>query len=119
MDGALMPVEHTVTVKPSGITFAVGTGETVFVAAARAGFSWPTICGGNGNCGTCCSQIVDGLEGCSTIGEHEFETLSTVLRAPTDGSRRLVCQLQVTADVSVQRRGVRRASAEPAAQELL
>jgi ferredoxin len=111
--------DYLVTVQPSGVRFAVGTGETVFAAAGRAGLRWPTICGGNGNCGTCCSQIIEGQDGCSPIGEHEFETLSTVLRAPTDGSRRLVCQLQIKTDVTVQRRGVRQSLPTPEHDELL
>jgi 2Fe-2S ferredoxin len=108
-----------VTMRPSGISFAVNSGETVFAAASRAGLQWPTICGGNGNCGTCCSQIIDGHDGCSPIGEHELETLSTVLRAPTDGSRRLVCQLRIETDVTVQRRGVRPRPLAPEQEELL
>jgi 2Fe-2S ferredoxin len=114
-----MQGDHLVTVRPSGVSFAVTSGETVFAAAARAGLLWPTICGGNGNCGTCCSQIIDGRDGCLPIGEHEFETLSTVLRAPTDGSRRLVCQLRIETDVTVQRRGVRPRPLTTECEELL
>jgi ferredoxin, 2Fe-2S len=98
---------HWVTVQPSGARFQVQPGETVFAAAARAGLRWPTICGGNGSCGTCCSQVVDGHSACSDIGQLEAETLSTTLRLPLDGDRRLMCQVRLTGGLTVRKRGVR------------
>jgi 2Fe-2S ferredoxin len=98
---------HQVTVQPSAAAFAVEPGETVFAAAARAGLSWPTVCGGNGTCGTCCSELVDGQDACLPIGGIEAETLATVLRLPLDGRRRLACQLRLSGPVVLRRRGVR------------
>lgn len=108
MNGDLPGEEtHPVTVQPSAAAFAVEPGETVFAGAARAGYSWPTICGGNGTCGTCCSEVIDGQESCSPIAGIEAETLATVLRLPLDGRRRLACQLRLSGPVVVRRRGVR------------
>jgi 2Fe-2S ferredoxin len=106
---ATWPVE----VRPAGLRFDVTGDETVFAAAGRAGLRWPTVCGGNGTCGTCVSAVTDGAEHCSPIGALERETLTDVLRQPADGGRRLVCQLRVTGPLVVTRRGVR-PSAPPA-----
>ena len=99
--------ETLVTVQPSAVSFAVRPDETVFAAAARAGLRWPTVCGGNGSCGTCCSEVIDGHGACSDIAGLEAETLANVLRLPLDGKRRLVCQLRLNGPVTVRRRGVR------------
>jgi len=96
----------SVEVRPSGLRFDVGDGETVFAAAARAGLKWPTVCGGNGSCGTCVSTVVGGAEYCSPVGPLEQEVFDTVLHQPLR-DRRLVCQLRVTGPVTVLRRGVR------------
>ena len=110
LSGASWPVE----VKPAGFRFEVADGETVFAAAARAGLRWPTVCGGNGSCGTCASTVTAGTEHCSALGPLERETLGTVLRQPADGGRRLVCQLRISGPVTVLRRGVRPAPPQQA-----
>ncbi len=97
-----------VVVVPSGLQFEVEPGETVFRAAARAGLRWPTVCGGNGTCGTCLSSVVTGTEHCSPPGPLERETFETVLRQAVRPERRLVCQLRLTGPVTLRRRGVRR-----------
>ena len=99
--------EWPVEVRPAGVSFAVAAGETVFAAAARAGLRWPTVCGGNGNCGTCLSEVVEGIENCSPRQALEVETLTNVLRQHGHPARRLVCQLRITGPVTVVRRGVR------------
>jgi 2Fe-2S ferredoxin len=109
LSAAHWPVE----VAPAGHRFDVASDETVFAAAARAGLRWPTVCGGNGSCGTCASTVTGGAENCSPIGPLERETLATVLRQPTDGGRRLVCQLRISGPVTVLRRGVRPAASTP------
>ena len=49
----------TVRVEPSGITLDVRDGETVMAAARRAGYRWPTICGGLADCGACALEVVE------------------------------------------------------------
>lgn len=101
-----------VLVQPSGVSFDVRPDETVFQAAARAGLRWPTVCGGNGSCGTCVSTVLEGAEHCSAVGPLEQEVFDTVLHQPLR-DRRLVCQLRVTGPVTVLRRGVRPTATDP------
>ena len=97
----------TVTVLPSGAVLDPAPGETVFAAAARAGYRWPTVCGGLGTCRTCLMVVESGRENCSPIGDLEAEGLDA-LKEPRDGVRRLACQTSVTGDVMVTKRGVKR-----------
>lgn len=103
MDVTLTPA---VLVQPAGIELAVEDGETLFEAAERAGYRWPTICGGQGTCRTCFVHVREGFEHCSGMGPLEQEGIQA-LRQPLDGSVRLACRLQVTGPVTVTRRGVR------------
>lgn len=96
-----------VTVQPSGIRLEPGPGETVFRAAARQGYRWPTVCGGLGTCRTCLMVVEDGRENCSPIEDLEAEGLDA-LKEPRDGVRRLACQTRVSGDVVVTKRGVKR-----------
>lgn len=109
MSEPTFPVE----VRPSGLHFEVAADETVFQAAARAGLRWPTVCGGNGTCGTCVSTVIDGDEHCSPVGAHEQETFAVVLRQRDRQGRRLVCQLRITGPVTLSKRGVRPKSPVP------
>lgn len=93
--------------RPAGIELAVEDGETLFGAAVREGYRWPTICGGQGTCRTCFVRIQEGTEHCSPIGPLEEEGIHA-LRQPLDGSVRLACQLRVTGPVTVTKSGVRR-----------
>lgn len=98
-----------VTVAPSGVVLEVGEHETVFAAARRNGYWWPTVCGGLGTCRTCLLAVSDGAQNCAPAGELEREGLATLGRAP-DGQTRLACQLRVNGPVTVVKRGVRRVS---------
>jgi ferredoxin, 2Fe-2S len=98
-----------VRVLPAAVELSVAPGETVFAAAHRAGYAWPTVCGGLGDCGTCLSQVAEGQEHCLEPGDLERETLARVLPGrPGAGARfRLACQLRVTGAVTLSKRGVR------------
>lgn len=100
----------TVRVEPLGVDLAVETGETVMQAAARAGLSWPTVCGGDGQCGVCRMEVL------SRAGPEEpFEGLEAEALADGRLARyrqpplRLACQLRPAADMTVRKGGVRRA----------
>jgi ferredoxin, 2Fe-2S len=95
-----------VDVAPSGLQFPVAPEETVMDAAHRAGLHWPTVCGGNANCGVCMSTVLAGDEYCAPIGAEERETLARVARGAV-GANRLVCRLTVNGPVHLRRRGVR------------
>lgn len=96
----------TVLVQPVGIRLTPEPGETVFAAAQRSGYRWPTVCGGLGTCRTCVMKVEEGREYCSAIGELEAEGLDA-LKEAKDGVHRLACQTSVSGDVVVHKRGVR------------
>jgi 2Fe-2S ferredoxin len=108
MDVALTPL---VLVRPAEIELAVEGGETLFQAAERAGYRWPTICGGQGTCRTCFVRVHEGAEHCSEIDPLEAEGIGA-LRQPLDGTVRLACRLRVSGPVTVTKRGVRRRTKE-------
>jgi adenylate cyclase len=98
----------TVHVRPSGIEFAVEADESIFEAAERAGYRWPTVCGGVGSCTTCFAIVTDGVENSSEISPFEREGLGRIdVPASEPGQLRLACQLRISGDVTVLRSGVR------------
>ena len=103
--------EPTVPVRvlPADVVLEVMPGETVFLAAARLGYSWPTTCGGIAECGSCISTITDGVENCTAPAAAESETIARVRpgRHQHDPAFRLACQLQVTGPITLTKRGVR------------
>ena len=47
-----------VRVEPSGVEFDVAGDETLMAAAGRAGYRWPTVCGGLADCGVCVVDVM-------------------------------------------------------------
>ena len=85
--------------------------ETLMGAAQRAGYYWPTTCGGEGRCTTCACEILDGATSLAPMGRAEQKSLvyergERVLQTPT----RLACQARVEGDgaLIVRKPGVRR-----------
>jgi chlorosome envelope protein X len=105
--GEAPPPSLVIRVEPAGVELVLEDGETLFLAAGRAGYKWPTICGGQGTCRTCFVRIQEGAENCSPMEPLETEAIHA-LRQPLDGSTRLACQLRTTGPVTVTKRGVRR-----------
>ena len=100
----------TVRVEPSGITLDVREGETVMAAARRAGYRWPTICGGLADCGACALEALDGADALpppTTVEGLRLEALVERRRHP-DRTWRLACQLVPTGDLVVRKTGVTR-----------
>jgi 2Fe-2S ferredoxin len=98
-----------VTVLPLQITFEVAEGETIMQAARRAGYYWPTTCGGEGRCTTCACRVLEGMASLSPRGRSEERVLVEERgpKALQDGLR-LACQAFVTGgDVVVEKIGVR------------
>jgi 2Fe-2S ferredoxin len=100
----------SVRVEPAGIELSVEDGETVMAAAIRSGYRWPTLCGGQAQCGVCVLKVVSSgeLPPPSTL---EAGRLATVPERILDPSAvlRLACQLRVDDDgLVVFKRGVRR-----------
>jgi len=99
-----------VRVEPAGIDVAVDDGETLMAAAARAGYRWPTVCGGQAECGVCVLSVVTSVD-LDPPAPLEAARLATVpeRRLRPDATWRLACQLRVGAPgLVVFKRGVRR-----------
>ena len=100
-----------VRVEPSGIEFDVRKGETIMGAATRSGFRWPTVCGGQADCGVCVLEIVDSpvpLPPPSVIERERLVVLPETRRGP-ELNYRLACQLRPNAAAEVlviRKRGV-------------
>lgn len=97
-----------ILIQPSGFEIEARPGETVMEAARRAGYYWPTTCGGNGECTTCACTIVEGAGHVSEMGR--FETKSLLVgrgRTALQQRLRLGCQVRVYGDVVVHKPGVR------------
>jgi len=97
-----------VTVHPGGAEFEVEADETVFVAARRQGYRWPTICGGKATCTACHMLVLDGAEHLSPPARRESERLEMLGRiVDSRGPWRLACQTSISGDVEVEKAGVR------------
>jgi 2Fe-2S ferredoxin len=102
------PSDYNVRVLPAGHEFRGERDETIYEAAARAGLRWPTICEGEGICGTCHFVVVENAENLSAMDSHESEALRGFRRYAGDRTdERLACQARLHGDVTVLRKGVR------------
>lgn len=98
----------TIRVKPSNFEIEAVPGDTLMAAAWRAGYYWPTTCGGRGECTTCACTILTGKEHVSEMGRFEAKSLLAGRgRGALAQGLRLACQTQVFGDVVVQKPGVR------------
>ena len=99
----------TVTVKPSGVQFTAEPGQTIMAAGQQAGYRWPTICGGNGECLVCHVEVLEHPESLSPPSDAEAKAVAGL--SGGHGGRgdhvRLACQAGVHGDVVVLKRGVR------------
>lgn len=78
-------------------------------SAIRNGFSWPTICGGQGTCKTCVFSTLEGLDNLAQIEPFEAQALASIAGTlPQRGEGwRLACQATATGDVRLRKIGVR------------
>ena len=97
----------TVTVRPSGMQFPAADGQTIMAAGIAAGYRWPTICGGQGDCLVCHVEVLEGSENLQPAAESET-TATATLRGARGEHVRLACQAAVHGDVVVLKRGIRR-----------
>jgi ferredoxin len=93
-------------VLPAGAVVEVAAGESLMAAAQRQGWFWPTVCGGDCDCGTCWVVVEQGAEHCSRMEEDERATLDKGMKA-NEPRARLACQLKVTGSMVVTRRSVK------------
>lgn len=99
-----------IRILPLGAEVEANRDETVMGAAQRAGYYWPTTCGGEGRCTTCACEVMEGAASLQGMGRAEqkalvYERGESVLRTAT----RLACQARVVGDgpVVVRKPGVR------------
>ena len=92
-----MPLIHFL---PDGKKIEANEGETILLAALRAGIEHAHLCGGSARCSTCRVIILEGLENCAPLNPEE-QFIADMLRF--DPKVRLACQTVVTGDVKLRR----------------
>lgn len=97
---------HVAHVEPAGVRIEVDDGETLFDAAYRAGYDWPTICGGQARCTHCHVRVVEGADDLPPVAtENErrlIKRLARRLYGDDEAGLRLACQLELCGDVTVE-----------------
>ena len=105
---------YQVTLLPSGFTFEADAGEKLVDAALRNGIRWPRVCGGVGDCGVCCGEVVRGLPDAPPAAA-ERSLLQRIPAAPAmGGEMRLACNVNVDRDMEIYRFGIRTPKAQAA-----
>jgi ferredoxin len=109
-----------VRVDPHGFEFDCRDGDNVMAAATRAGYVWPTACGGTEHCAVCWTKVLDGLGHLDDPSPVEVGPLQTLAARRRHGdSVRLACQAGVRGDLVVHKSGVRPRDASDAAPAAL
>ena len=103
-------------VLPADDDVEVGVGESLMAAARRQGWFWPTVCGGDGECGTCWVVVDEGAEYGSAMETAERARLAGGMKA-NEPRARLACQTRVSGPVVVTRRSVRVPANESSVRE--
>jgi 2Fe-2S ferredoxin len=96
----------TVRVLPADAVVEVAAGESLMAAAQRQGWFWPTVCGGDCDCGTCWVVVEEGAEHGSAMETAERATLARGMKA-NEPRARLACQIKVLGPMVVTRRSVK------------
>jgi 2Fe-2S ferredoxin len=98
----------TVRIEPLGVDVMLRAGQTVMEAAQAAGFRWPTVCRGQGDCLVCRMEILNGPAEDPPLTRREREALETGRLGRFGGPPvRLACQLCPVSDMTVRKAGVR------------
>lgn len=104
---ALPAPRPRVSVEPAGVVVEVREGETLFDAAYREGYDWPTVCAGQGTCSRCHVRVLEGADRLTPVAapEPEQRVIKRVAQRnydnKTDGIR-LACQIGFTDDATVE-----------------
>jgi 2Fe-2S ferredoxin len=100
-----------VRLEPLGVDIPISNGVSLMRAAQDLGLAWPTVCGGDAECGTC--FVTMGPADAARLppaSPHEEQALRLIPPRPSqadDDVVRLACQLRPTANIVVRKRGVR------------
>ena len=85
----------TLTIQPTGRRQIVANGTTLLEALHRAGHYVPSVCGGDGTCGTCAVALID-TTSAATDRDRELIPKSEL----ADGVR-LACRIRLDRDLTV------------------
>ena len=99
-----------IRILPLDVEVEAGRDDTVMGAAQRAGYYWPTTCGGEGRCTTCACEIIEGAPSLVAMGRAEQKSLVYERGESVLGTAvRLACQVRISGDgpVTVRKPGVR------------
>jgi 2Fe-2S ferredoxin len=104
-----------VRVEPAGIDLDVHEGEPIMAAASRLGYWWPTVCGGQAECGVCALEVMAAGGELPVPSTLEAERLATLpeRRLRPESEFRLACQLRAVNGLVVRKRGVSRLAGDP------
>jgi 2Fe-2S ferredoxin len=103
---------HLVRVLPADAELPVDEDDDVFWAAHRAGWTWPTVCGGSCECGQCWMLVLDGAEYLSEPTASEQSLLQEGMMGGRPNAR-LACMTYLTGPIVVRRVGARPPGACP------
>jgi adenylate cyclase len=85
---------------PDEIEIEANEGETILLAALRAGIAHACLCGGHARCSSCRVIIIEGLENCARPNPEE-QAIAEMLRL--EPQVRMACQTVVTGKVKLRR----------------
>ena len=86
-----------IEIQPHGIIKEIKSTVRFYDVAKETGLDWMFGCT-QGNCGTCLSTVVSGMENLNRINDHEGDTLR---KLGAKDNQRLLCQLVVRGDVVI------------------
>jgi 2Fe-2S ferredoxin len=99
---------HVAHVVPADIDIEVLDGETLFDAAWRHGYDWPTVCVGQMRCTACHVIVREGLENVKPVVEQQeasaIRRLAQRIYNGDEAGLRLACQLDITGAVVVEQK---------------
>jgi 2Fe-2S ferredoxin len=118
--GSMEAQGGVVEVQPLGVRIRVAEAETVFEAAWRNGYSWPTRCYGQALCTFCCLEVERGASHALPPEKEEQLVIDRIRRVrasePAGPGRpayvpyRLACRMKINGDVVVKKDGVAKIS---------
>lgn len=99
---------HVAHVLPADIDVEVFDIETLFDAAWREGYDWPTVCVGQMRCTACHVTVMEGTDNVRPmVDQQEASTIKRLAQRiyhGNDEGLRLACQLRLTGDVVVEQK---------------
>lgn len=97
-----------VRIEPAKVDLTVPPGSTLMAAAQGAGIRWPSLCGGQAQCGVCAVEVLDPSTAQPDPALPERQMLARLAAKPRQGgTMRLACQLHPTGEVLLLKAGVR------------